>query len=108
MRGQKKQTKLGFLLIKDELLVRFWFSRIGRQWDAVWSELCAACRRRPALLRGIRDYIARSKQSIQTVEGVADGDCWTDMGCNLGYRHVFFVCPRSGLLKVRPRRVAKR
>ncbi|HXA51793.1 MAG TPA: hypothetical protein VNV86_15860 [Candidatus Acidoferrum sp.] len=79
-------------------LEHFLACRVGRPWDAVWSEICAATRN--SLGRKIRHL----------VDCAVDRDCWIEgrtvmtrccSGLPIKVRG-FYVHPRSGLLRRAP------
>jgi hypothetical protein len=81
-------------------LEHFLQCRVGRPWDQVWSEVCAAADVRSTLGGEIRDH----------VDGLVATKCWiegrtvmTESCCGAPSRvRGLFVHPRSGLL-TRPR-----
>ena len=81
-------------------LEHFLACRVGRTWDQVWSEVCAAADVRSTLGGEIRDHVDCLVETKCWMEGravMADAD----FGPSRKVRG-FYVHPRSGLL-MRPR-----
>lgn len=89
-------------------LVRFLHNRVGRPWNAVEAEICAHLRRDNVIQEHVRDHL---KEMVVTHVRLEKGRPIHAAGWAIGqpvqarwrWFHVFYVCPRSGLLKRSPR-----
>jgi hypothetical protein len=88
-------------------LRRFLLSRVGRPWDAVRSEICALLTPRSAVQKHVLDHV---KQMVEENAVLIDGRAHHSGG----HRHGsliqpsrwggFYVCPRTGALRLAERR----
>lgn len=90
-------------------LRRFLRSNVGRPWDAIHSEICASVGRgfpgRDHFMTHVDQFVRRN---VVVIDGIVCSGGPPDYGRPLDRRHgwVFYVCPRTGLLREveRPRR----
>lgn len=89
-------------------LVRYLRSQVSRPWDKVWSEICAQCPAKNAVLFHVHQHIdGYVQQTVWERDGVlyVPPDLpmvgrfahWVEKGYYI--RDRFYVCPRSGLLR---------
>lgn len=95
--------------LKWNLLVRFWRSRVGQPWDAIWSEVVAAFSSYPDILDQVKRNIGNSSKWQPAGRHESPPLCWIyggRRGRTFGkYERdiVFYVCPKSARLMVLPR-----
>ena len=92
-------------------LKRFVGRRVGKHWDAVYSEICEVC---PVggpvlnhLFQHLWDYVRRAEE----IEIGADGKPYATPNQRwyarrlepYGWRQPYYVCPKSGMLRRTPR-----
>ena len=84
-------------------LRRFLLSRVGHPWDKVFSEICAHVNRNSAVQDHVRDHVAQIVAThVVLIDGVPCSGEGGDYGRPLRpsrWWHVFYVCPRTGLLR---------
>lgn len=76
-------------------LRRYLHSQIGRPWNLVFSEICANIRVDSAVQSHVRDHVF----GYVDLQGPAVEPCG---------QKLFYVCPRTGLLRASPLRVHRR
>jgi hypothetical protein len=87
-------------------LRRFLISRVGHEWDAVYSEISENLRITSAVQQHVRDHV--QDFVITKVSVDADGELWgTNWGTPYrigegGRRRELYVDPRDGILKLTP------
>jgi hypothetical protein len=87
-------------------LRRYLASQVGRPWNKVYSEICRHIRLDSAVQSHVRDHV---DQYVETHVVLIDGrPChgsppW--IGRPIGFLRIslFYVCPRTGLLRKAPR-----
>lgn len=88
-------------------LVRFLRGSVGRPWDKVRSEICAGLSMSSAVQKHVMDHV---KQFVEVNPRMIDGvahEPTTFGGANgvfrpigaFGWWRVFYVCPKTGLLR---------
>jgi hypothetical protein len=81
-------------------LRRYLDSQVGRPWDRVFSEICANINVNSAVQKHIRDHLA---DYVVTNAVLRDGVvCFSDgtpLAPSWRWRGLFYICPKSGLLK---------
>lgn len=84
-------------------LRRFLLSRVGHPWDKVFSEICVHVNRNSAVQDHVRDHVAQTVAiHVVLIDGVPCSGEGADYGRPLRpgrWWHVFYVCPRTGLLR---------
>jgi hypothetical protein len=87
-------------------LRRFLLSRLGRQWDAVYGEICAHISLDSAVqkhvLLHLHQYVEKNPVFINgwPHHPIAGGKQRNDYRPLRGWGHDFFVCPETGQLRV--------
>jgi hypothetical protein len=107
--GIKERWRGGSKWLTDLLgpLRRFLRSNVGRPWNLVHSEICVQLRRafpeRENLIRHVYNYVERD---VNLVDGVPchRGGMLHGTPLRRRYGPEFYVCPRTGLLRVKPPR----
>jgi len=88
-------------------LRRFLLSRVGRPWNDVFSEICLHLRQDSAIQSHVRDhlwdYVQRYVVERDGVLYHADGRRHRPLEA-FGRRESFYVCPRTGVLRLVERR----
>jgi len=85
-------------------LLRFLRSRVGHPWDRVFSEICAHVNRDSVVQDHVRDHVAEIVAThVVLIDDVpcsgAGGACGRPLRPGRWW-HVFYVCPRTGLLRL--------
>ncbi len=95
--------------LKQNILTRFWRSRLGQPWDEVWAEVVAGLSGHHDLLEQVRRHVGGECGRRPAVGFECPPLCWIFGGrtspTNGKYeRHVvFYVCPATARLMVLPR-----
>lgn len=85
-------------------LRRYVQSQVGRPWDKIYSEICERVDRGNVVQKHILTHLF---DYVQTRAVLIDGEpCWGEPGYwygrplrELHYRNLWYVCPKSGILK---------
>lgn len=82
-------------------LRRFLRSKVGQHWDKVFSEICENIRLDSAVQSHIRDYVDMEvEQNVILINGEPYDSAGRYPINRWGFRDQFWVCPKTGILKV--------
>ncbi len=108
-RRQSMSRSRGTKLLNENLspLERYLRSQLGRPWDDVYSEISRCLRPTSAVQQHVRDHLedfVMVHTSIEDGVGVGRSRCGRPVRLDEpSYRASFYVCPRTGRLRERPR-----